>query len=90
MQDLRSVPSIDSGIALAPLPPEGRRFADARHAAVERLVRAGIRQRHAQAWIEIWDASTAGLNDFRHAPDFWDLGVRYALEEYRRGYRPAL
>jgi hypothetical protein len=63
-------------------------FAARRAAVVERLVRAGIARRHAEAWIAAWVNSTAGLNDFRAAADYWDLGFQYALEERRRGYHP--
>ncbi len=44
----------------------------------------------AEAWIAAWDLSTAELADFRVAPDYWKQGYRFALEEYRRGYRPNL
>ena len=59
-----------------------------RRSAVSRLVRAGISYELASAWIDAWDRSTSDLPDFRNAQDFWKLGVRYALEEYQRGYRP--
>ena len=72
--------------------PSSRRdpgpFVKARRSAVNRLVLAGISFELASAWIDSWDRSTADLPDFRNAQDFWKLGVRYALEEYRRGYRP--
>ena len=42
----------------------------------------------ADAWIDAWIESTEGLRDFREAADFWTLGYRFAVEEYRRGYRP--
>ena len=42
----------------------------------------------AEAWIAAWDLSTADLADFRSAPDYWQQGYRFALEEYRRGYLP--
>jgi hypothetical protein len=64
-----------------------RRFAARRLAVVDRLVRGGMPRTFAEAWIEAWDASTAALVDFRAAADFWDLGYRYAMEEYRRGHR---
>ena len=63
-------------------------FAARRATAVERLVLAGIARRHAEAWIAAWVMSTAGLNDFRAAADYWDLGFQYAIEERRRGYQP--
>jgi hypothetical protein len=44
----------------------------------------------AEAWLEAWDVTTAGLVDFRRAPDFWQLGYEYAREEYRLGYEPPL
>jgi hypothetical protein len=59
-----------------------------RDATVERLARAGMPRALAEAWIAAWDLSTAELADFRLAPDFWTQGYRFALEEYRRGYRP--
>ncbi len=42
----------------------------------------------ASAWIDAWDVSTRELVDFRRAPDFWQLGYRYAHEEHNRGYEP--
>ncbi len=42
----------------------------------------------ASAWIDAWDVSTCDLIDFRRAPDFWQLGYRYAREEHNRGYEP--
>ncbi len=63
-------------------------FAQRRVDAVERLVRAGISQNHADAWITVWLKTTVGLTDFRAAADYWDLAVAYAIEEHRRGYVP--
>jgi hypothetical protein len=74
--------------AATTLRQEGRKFAAGRVAALDRLVRAGIPRRMAEAWIEMWDVSTAELYDFRSAPDFWAVGYRYAVEEYKRGYKP--
>ena len=65
-------------------------FGAARHATIKRLVRAGISPELAAAWVNIWDESTASLPDFRAASDFWSQCFQYALEEYRRGYRPRL
>ena len=65
-----------------------RKFLLRRAQAVDRLVRAGLTERQAQAWIAAWLASTDGLTDFRAAPDYWDLAVQYAIEERRRGYLP--
>ena len=74
--------------------PTGNRrdhgFGAGRHETVKRLVRAGISPELAVAWVNIWDESTASLPDFRAAPDFWSQCFQYALEEYRRGYRPRL
>ncbi len=66
----------------------GRTFAARRVATVDRLVRAGIPRGMAEAWIDTWDASTAELHDFRSASDFWAVGYRFAVEEYKRGYKP--
>ena len=55
-----------------------------------RLVRCGIPADLAGAWIDAWDRSTINLAAFRSADDFWDVGFRFAIEEYRRGYRPDL
>jgi hypothetical protein len=70
--------------------PKGqdRGFAVGRATALDRLVRAGMPLTLAEGWIAAWDVSTAGLIDFRAAADFWELGYRYAVEEYRRGHRP--
>lgn len=65
-------------------------FRAQRRETIQRLARAGIPLDLAVAWVQIWDRSTAVLPDFRAAPDFWSQGFRYALEEYRRGYRPVL
>ena len=59
-----------------------------RDSTVERLERAGLPRAMAEAWIAAWDLSTVGLADFRSAPDYWQQGYRFALEEYRRGYLP--
>jgi len=67
-----------------------KRSSGGRDATVKRLVRAGISTELATAWIDAWDRSTADLPDFRNASDFWHQGFRYALEEYRRGYRPVV
>jgi hypothetical protein len=72
----------------SPNSTRGETFAARRATVIERLVRAGIARRHAEAWIAAWVQSTAGLNDFRAAADYWDLGFQYALEERRRGYHP--
>jgi hypothetical protein len=68
------------------LPDE--RFDSRRHATIQRLVRAGVPRRKADAWISAWDESTAPLRDFRRAADFWDQGYLFALEEHRRGNDP--
>ena len=70
--------------------PEGqdRTFIRRRAQAVHRLVRLGIRERDAEAWVDAWLASTVGLDDFRAAHDYWELAVEYAIEERRRGYLP--
>ena len=67
---------------------EEQGFVARRTETVERLVRAGIPREFAQAWMAIWDESTAGLRDFRAASDYWELAFQYALEERRRGYVP--
>lgn len=64
------------------------RFASARSATVTGLVRHGMPLTQAIAWVSAWDESARGLLDFRRAPDFWELGYRYAVEERRRGYEP--
>ena len=65
-----------------------RVFARRRIQAIDRLARRGMARCDAQAWIDAWLASTMGLEDFRAAGDYWDMAVRYALEERRRGYPP--
>jgi hypothetical protein len=64
-------------------------FADRRERTVARLIRAEISRELAETWVHNWDVTTRGLVDFRGADDFWDLGFQYAVEEYRRGYRPS-
>ena len=80
----------DARTGLRTLPPSvDGRFATDRAATVERVTRSGIPRGMAEAWIDAWVESTEGLRDFREARDFWTLGYRFAVEEYRRGYRPA-
>jgi hypothetical protein len=67
------------------LPP-----ASSRMATIQRLITSGMPRDLATAWIAIWDESTRDLVDFRSASDFWSQGYEYAVEEYRRGYRPSL
>jgi hypothetical protein len=86
MQDLVSDPPRRPTAGLAQ--QHELEFAAARAATVERLVRAGMPPTMADAWIATWDESTAPLHDFRHAPDYWKQGYRFAQEEYRRGYKP--
>ena len=62
-------------------------FAARRATAVERLVLVVLDQ-HLAIEVAAWVMSTAGLNDFRAAADYWDLGFQYAIEERRRGYQP--
>jgi hypothetical protein len=56
--------------------------------AFQRLIAAGLPSALAEGWMDAWDESTADLLDFRSASDFWEIGFQFALEEYRRGYRP--
>lgn len=56
--------------------------------AFKRLIKVGVPSDDALAWLDAWDVTTAGLVDFRRAPDFWELGYEYALEEYRLGFNP--
>ena len=65
-----------------------RAFIKGRATALKRLVRIGVPIAQAEAWVNAWDATTAGLLDFRRADDFWLLGYRYAREEYARGFAP--
>lgn len=73
---------------LRPAWVDDRAFARRRAIALKRLTRRGMPERKAEAWIHAWDVTTAGLVDFRRAPDFWQLGFEYALEEYRLGFDP--
>jgi hypothetical protein len=59
-----------------------------RAATIARLMKSGMPLAMAEAWIDAWDESTHDLVDFRLAPDFWAMGYEFAVEEYRRGYRP--
>jgi hypothetical protein len=68
--------------------PGARAFAVGRARAIARLERGGLPARDARAWIEAWDLTTTGLDDFRRSADFWELGRQYALEEWKRGYAP--
>lgn len=68
--------------------PAERAFLKGRATALTRLARAGVPAVQAEAWVTAWDATTAGLVDFRRAADFWLLGYRYAREEYARGFAP--
>jgi hypothetical protein len=65
-----------------------RAFAEGRDRTLNQLVRVGVPRAHAHAWVTAWDVTTAGLVDFRRAPDFWRLGYEYAREEYVRGFAP--
>ena len=65
-----------------------RTFAAGRNATIKRLIRSGIPAPMAEAWVASWEAGAAGLHDFRRAHDFWLVGYRYAIEEYKRGYEP--
>jgi hypothetical protein len=56
--------------------------------AYQRLIATGMPSLLAEGWMDAWDRSNADLADFRTAPDFWEIGFAFALEEYRRGYRP--
>lgn len=67
-----------------------RAFAVGRARTLKRLLLCGIPEGKAKAWVDAWDVTTAGLVDFRRAPDFWQLGFEYALEESRLGYEPPL
>jgi hypothetical protein len=56
--------------------------------AVDRLERLGVSSDRALAWVEAWDVTTQGLDGFRRAPDYWDVGYAYAREEHRSGFAP--
>lgn len=55
---------------------------------VARLERLGVPPSHARAWVHAWDVSTAGLDGFRLASDYWEVGYAYARDEYRSGFAP--
>lgn len=74
--------------SLRPAWVDDRAFARRRAIALKRLTRLGMPEPKAEAWIHAWDETTADLVDFRRAPDFWQLGFEYALEEYRLGFDP--
>ena len=45
-------------------------------------------EQFAQYWIAAWVESTGELEDFRRAPDFWEVAYQFAIEENRRGNFP--
>jgi hypothetical protein len=63
---------------------DSRTFVARRDDTIDRLIRVGMPRVSAEAWIDAWVASTADLPDFRRAPDFWDVGYQFALEEHGR------
>jgi hypothetical protein len=81
MQSIADRPRRVRGAALS---KEARKFAARREHTIVRLVGAGLPRNLAEGWIEAWDESTAGLFDFRNAPDFWAVGYRFAQAEYER------
>jgi len=79
---------IDRPARIHPLRAGERAFLKGRAAALKRLASTGVPAPEAEAWVRAWDATTDGLVDFRRAADFWQLGYRYAREEYARGFAP--
>lgn len=55
---------------------------------VARLERLGVPPAQARAWVHAWDVSTAGLDEFRRASDYWEVGYAYARDEFRAGFAP--
>ena len=69
-----------------PATPQARAFAKGRARAFARLDRDGMLVGQARAWLNAWDFTTTGLDDFRKSADFWELGYRFAREEWQRGH----